>query len=413
MNSWEKEVECPGCGMSVPKAGECGNPACPHYTGKSKAREPYFPPRIVSSRTLVASGDGVGGAGERVSPFRCCASPDEHALVLEGFSRSVSVCWESERGGVEPLKFVACRSCGVVSARPAVAEDLEARVREMSNAHLSKVVEGATEERPAESVLADIAQVVFTQAGDRVAALEAIRQLLLGVELPKNRQTAALMFGRCEALESGGVQCELLAGHEGDHACPGMLAPHRARVRGEFSALASLEVQKAIEEAEQPDLYDTFMEGARREAQSSKRARSSQPASDDVDVSFDDAIPTAAGESLIEKVSEARSSEAPAKDPKPEPPKDTMYTEGVTVDSGKYRFFAPEGDYRIHVHRGGQPWLLIEAGHKAILAMMYELADAREKLAEAQRQLTELQVDAQRGAADDWLYTEGRGGVED
>jgi hypothetical protein len=400
--------------MAVPEAGKCGNPVCPHYTGKSKAREPYSPPRIESSRTLVASGDGVGGAGERVSPFRCCASPDEHALVLEGFSRSVSVCWESERGGVEPLKFVACRSCGVVSARPAVAEDLEARVREMSNAHLSKVVEGATEERPAESVLADIAQVVFTQASDQTASAGGDSAASPGggvAEEPADCGSDVRAVRGAWSRAAFSASCS-----QGMRAITHVRGCWRRIERGcvENSARSLLSrCRKPSEEAEQPDLYDTFMEGARREAQSSKRARSSQPASDDVDVSFDDAIPTAAGESLIEKVSEARSSEAPAKDLKPEPPKDTMYTEGVTVDSGKYRFFAPEGDYRIHVHRGGQPWLLIEAGHKAILAMMYELADAREKLAEAQRQLTELQVDAQRGAADDWLYTEGRGGVED
>lgn len=51
----------------------------------------------------------------------------------------------------------------------------------------------------------------------------------------------------------------------------------------------------------------------------------------------------------------------------------------VVVDDGKYEFQAVQGDYRIHVLRHGEPWLQIEEGHKAILSLMYALAEALER----------------------------------
>lgn len=51
----------------------------------------------------------------------------------------------------------------------------------------------------------------------------------------------------------------------------------------------------------------------------------------------------------------------------------------ISVAGGKYTFFVPEGDYRVHVHRHGEEWLRIEEGHKAILALMAELEEERAK----------------------------------
>lgn len=58
-----------------------------------------------------------------------------------------------------------------------------------------------------------------------------------------------------------------------------------------------------------------------------------------------------------------------------------MIEPSVTVYDGKYTFVCPHGDWRIHVLRYDEPWLIIEEGHKAVLALMGELLEAREKAA--------------------------------
>jgi len=49
----------------------------------------------------------------------------------------------------------------------------------------------------------------------------------------------------------------------------------------------------------------------------------------------------------------------------------------VTIENGKYTFTTMPGDYRIHVLRHGQPWLILDEGSKAILALMQEVERAR------------------------------------
>jgi len=49
----------------------------------------------------------------------------------------------------------------------------------------------------------------------------------------------------------------------------------------------------------------------------------------------------------------------------------------VTIENGKYIFQTAKGDYRIHVLRHGQPWLVIDEGSKAILALMQEVERLR------------------------------------
>ena len=52
----------------------------------------------------------------------------------------------------------------------------------------------------------------------------------------------------------------------------------------------------------------------------------------------------------------------------------------VPVDDGKYIFQQPEGDYKIHVLRHGEPWLIIESGSNAIASLLEEHREALEKL---------------------------------
>jgi len=52
----------------------------------------------------------------------------------------------------------------------------------------------------------------------------------------------------------------------------------------------------------------------------------------------------------------------------------------ITVLDGKYTFKTVAGDYRIHCLRYAEPWLVLEAGHKAILALMGEIEELRLKL---------------------------------
>lgn len=42
----------------------------------------------------------------------------------------------------------------------------------------------------------------------------------------------------------------------------------------------------------------------------------------------------------------------------------------VEVDDGKYTFFKLPNDWRIHVYRHKEPWLVIESGSNAIAALM-------------------------------------------
>jgi len=46
----------------------------------------------------------------------------------------------------------------------------------------------------------------------------------------------------------------------------------------------------------------------------------------------------------------------------------------VSVSNGKYTFIQKTDDWRIHVLRYNEPWLIIEDGHKAILALMQAVA---------------------------------------
>lgn len=59
----------------------------------------------------------------------------------------------------------------------------------------------------------------------------------------------------------------------------------------------------------------------------------------------------------------------------------------VRVDNGKYTFIQPEGDYRPHILRYGEPWVVVEQGGNAVLALMYALDEARSEIARLKAEL--------------------------
>lgn len=59
----------------------------------------------------------------------------------------------------------------------------------------------------------------------------------------------------------------------------------------------------------------------------------------------------------------------------------------ITVLEGKYTFHTIPGDYRIACLRYGESWLVFEAGHKAILALMGEIDELRSKIDQAKEML--------------------------
>lgn len=59
----------------------------------------------------------------------------------------------------------------------------------------------------------------------------------------------------------------------------------------------------------------------------------------------------------------------------------------IEVLGGKYTFILPEGDWRVHVLRYGEKWLVIESGHKAVFALMGEVEELREEVIRLRKEL--------------------------
>lgn len=59
----------------------------------------------------------------------------------------------------------------------------------------------------------------------------------------------------------------------------------------------------------------------------------------------------------------------------------------LTVDGTKYTFFVPEGGYRPHIHRHGEPWVVVDQGCNAVLALMYEADHAQTTLTKIEEHL--------------------------
>jgi hypothetical protein len=51
----------------------------------------------------------------------------------------------------------------------------------------------------------------------------------------------------------------------------------------------------------------------------------------------------------------------------------------ISVENGKYTFKTIEGDYRIHVLRFGEPWLVFEQGNKALICLLNDFQELQEK----------------------------------
>ena len=49
----------------------------------------------------------------------------------------------------------------------------------------------------------------------------------------------------------------------------------------------------------------------------------------------------------------------------------------IHVDNKKYTFIHKTGDYRIHILRYGDPWLVLEKGSNAIFSLMAEFEELR------------------------------------
>lgn len=67
----------------------------------------------------------------------------------------------------------------------------------------------------------------------------------------------------------------------------------------------------------------------------------------------------------------------------------------VSVESGKYVFKTADGLDGVLVERGGEPWLTLQQGSKAVLALMGELEEARLQLTVAAQKDAELNRVAQ------------------
>lgn len=52
----------------------------------------------------------------------------------------------------------------------------------------------------------------------------------------------------------------------------------------------------------------------------------------------------------------------------------------IPVYNGKYTFVKPDDDYRVHVLRYGEEWLTIESGSNAIVALLGEYEELKEKV---------------------------------
>lgn len=48
-----------------------------------------------------------------------------------------------------------------------------------------------------------------------------------------------------------------------------------------------------------------------------------------------------------------------------------------SVEDGKYTFVKPANDYRVHVLRHGDPWIIIENGCKAVFSLLYDAISDR------------------------------------
>lgn len=78
----------------------------------------------------------------------------------------------------------------------------------------------------------------------------------------------------------------------------------------------------------------------------------------------------------------------------------------VEVENGKYKFFIPEGDYRLHVHRFGEPWLTIEEGSKALLVLLMEFEETKKLMRMYKAQAAVVELSHRYDLAQSWADPE-------
>ena len=64
----------------------------------------------------------------------------------------------------------------------------------------------------------------------------------------------------------------------------------------------------------------------------------------------------------------------------------------VKVYDGKYEFRLPANDWRVHVLRYGEAWLVIEEGHNAISSLVRLAADQGDQILQLEEENTELRL---------------------
>lgn len=79
-----------------------------------------------------------------------------------------------------------------------------------------------------------------------------------------------------------------------------------------------------------------------------------------------------------------------------------VVSDWLEIERGKYAFSVPEGDYRVHVRRYGDRWLIIEEGAKAVHSMMCEIRESRTLIDAVVRFIRHYQ----NGARDPWRFDE-------
>lgn len=63
-------------------------------------------------------------------------------------------------------------------------------------------------------------------------------------------------------------------------------------------------------------------------------------------------------------------------------------TERVSIQNGKYTFYTPYKDFRMHIDRYGEPWVVIEAGANAVYWLVAEVEELREKVADLEKKVS-------------------------
>lgn len=71
----------------------------------------------------------------------------------------------------------------------------------------------------------------------------------------------------------------------------------------------------------------------------------------------------------------------------------------IRLDGGKYTFYMPDGEWRPHINRYGEPWVVIGDGCNAVTSLMYAVEAAQSIVHAVDRAARADASDASRVAA--------------